>query len=323
MIQRRDLLKKSAAVLAGAQVLSAGAQSFPSRPMRLIVGFAPGGANDILARIYAKKMQDVLQQPVVVENKPGANSIIAAEYVAKAAPDGYTLLVASNGLMTINPAIYPKLNYDPERDFEVIGAFAYYPYVVISKAGAGLDDIASLRAASAKRELTHGVGSSVFQLTGEHLARQAGIKVLHVPYRGSAPVITAVLAGEVDFAIVDIGSSLPFVQSGRIKAIGVTSAASSTVLPSVPPIGVVGNPPTPFQVNAWTCLATPANLDPAAATRLRAALQVAAADPDTGTQLKRLGMDPGTIADTSLLRRIREERTQWTNLARAAGIKAE
>jgi tripartite-type tricarboxylate transporter receptor subunit TctC len=323
MIQRRDLLKKSAAVLASAPVLTVGAQSYPSRPVRLIVGFAPGGANDILARVYATKMQNVLQQPVVVENKPGANSIIAAEYVAKSAPDGYTLLVASNGLMTINPAIYPRLNYDPARDFDVIGAFAYYPYVVISKAGAGLDDIASLRAAAATRELTHGVGSSVFQLTSEYLARQSGMKILHVPYRGSAPVITAVLSGEVDFAIVDIGSALPFVQSGRIKAIAVTSPTSSAVLPSVPPIGAVGNPPKPFQVTAWTCLATPSKLDPAAATRLRAALQAATADPDTGSQLQRLGMDPGALADAALLRRIRDERTQWTQLAQAAGIKAE
>jgi tripartite-type tricarboxylate transporter receptor subunit TctC len=322
MIRRRTLLSSVAAATLTTGALSAHAQSYPTRPIRLVVGFAPGGANDILARLYAQRMQSALQQPVVVENRPGANSIVAAEHVAKSAPDGYTLLVASNGLMTVNPAIYSTLKYDPEKDFEMVGEFANYPYVLIVRSGAGLDNMAALKALAAQRELTHGVGSSVFQLAGEYIARQAGIKVIHVPYRGSAPTITAVLSGEIDFAIVDIGSVVSFVQSGRINALAVTTKARSNILPQVPPVGALGLGDS-FQVTAWTGLAAPKGIDASVAAALRSALQVSLLDPDVGSQLRRLGMEPGGLANPALLRKISDERTQWTKLAREAGIKAE
>lgn len=321
MIQRRDLLKKSAAVLASAPVLTVGAQSYPSRPVRLIVGFAPGGANDILARVYATKMQNVLQQPVVVENKPGANSIIAAEYVAKSAPDGYTLLVASNGLMTINPAIYPRLNYDPARDFDVIGAFAYYPYVVISKAGAGLDDIASLRAAAATRELTHGVGSSVFQLTSEYLARQSGMKILHVPYRGSAPAINDLLGGQVQSMFDNTPSALPHVRGGKLRAIAITSAQRSPLLPDVPTLAESGFPG--FDVQSWFGLAAPAGTPRPVVNRINAELSKVLASPDVRERLVNLAATPSPGTPEAFRSFAAAEVKRWRDVVKLSGAKAE
>jgi tripartite-type tricarboxylate transporter receptor subunit TctC len=316
------LLKGAAAAgVAGAAARTLRAQAFPARPLRLVVGFAPAGANDLLARVYAARMQGVLGQPVVVENRPGANSIIAAELVAKAPADGYTLLVASNGALAVNPAIYARLGYEPATDFEVLGVLAFYPSVLIVGESSGLTSLASMRALSVQRELNHGVGSSLFHLGGEYFARQAGLRTVHVNYKGNAPTVTAVAAGEVDYAIVDLASSLPLLKGGKLRALGVTSRRRSASLPDTPTIAEMGLPK--FEMMGWTSIVAPSGLPAAVSTQLRAAIDTSAGHPGTLTQLQRMGMERGAPADAAFARRVATERAQWTEIAKAAGIKAD
>lgn len=321
MIRRRLLLRGSAAAALVASTQSVGAQAYPSRDIRLIVGFAPGGANDLLARVYAAKIQAALGQSILVENRPGANSIIAAELAAKAPADGHTLLVASNGALTVNPAIYSRLSYEPSTDFDVLGVLAFYPSVLVVGQSSGLTDLASMRALSAQRELNHGVGSSLFHLFGEYFARQAGLRTVHIGYKGNAPTVAAVLRGEVDYAIVDIASALPLVKGGKVRALGVTSPGRSAALPDTPTIQEMGLPR--FQMMGWTSIVAPAGLPPAVSTRLRAAIEGAMSHADTLTQLQRMGMVRGAPADDAFIRRVASERAQWTDIARSAGIKAD
>lgn len=323
MIGRRLLLQgaTATAALAGATTPTLRAQSFPTRQLRLVVGFAPGGANDLLARVYAARMQAVLGQPVVVENRPGANSIIAAELVAKAPADGYTLLVASNGALAVNPAIYSKLSYEPATDFEILGALAFYPSVLIVGESSGLTSLASMRALSGQRELNHGVGSSLFHLAGEYFARQAGLRTVHVNYKGNAPTVTAVAAGEVDYAIVDLASSLPLLKGGKLRALGVTSHRRSASLPDTPTIGEMGLPK--FEMMGWTSIVAPSGLPASISAQLRAAIEAAMGHQDTLAQLQRMGMERGGPADAAFARRVASERAQWTEIARSADIKAD
>lgn len=316
------LLKGAAAAGAGgAAARTLRAQAFPARPLRLVVGFAPGGANDLLARVYAARVQAVLGQPMVVENRPGANSIIAAELVAKAPADGYTLLVASNGALAVNPAINARLGYEPATDFEVLGVLAFYPSVLIVGEPSGLTSLASMRALSVQRELNHGVGSSLFHLAGEYFARQAGLRTVHVNYKGNAPTVTAVAAGEVDYAIVDLASSLPLLKGGKLRALGVTSRRRSASLPDTPTIAEMGLPK--FEMMGWTSIVAPSGLPAAVSTQLRAAIDTSAGHPDILAQLQRMGMERGAPADAAFARRVASERAQWTEIARAAGIKAD
>ena len=322
MIRRRLLLQGAAtAGVAVATVRIPRAQAFPTRQLRLVVGFAPGGANDLLARVYAAKMQAVLGQPVVVENRSGANSIIAAELVARAPADGYTLLVASNGALAVNPAVYSKLGYEPATDFDILGVLAFYPSVLIVGESSGLTSLASMRALSVRRELNHGVGSSLFHLAGEYFARQAGLRTVHVNYKGNAPTVTAVAAGEVDYAIVDLASSLPLLKGGKLRALGVTSRRRSAALPDTPTIGEMGLPR--FEMMGWTSIVAPSGLPASISTQLRAAIDAAAGHQETLAQLQRMGMERGALADAAFARRVASERAQWTEIARSAGIKVD
>lgn len=285
------------------------------------MGFAPGGANDLLARVYAARIQTVLGQPVVVENRPGANAIIATELVAKAAPDGYTLLVASNGALTVNPAIYSKLSYEPSTEFEVLGVLAFYPSVLIVGESSGLKDLASMRALSAQRELNHGVGSSLFHLSGEYFARQAKLRTVHINYKGNGPTVTAVVSGEIDFALVDIASALPLLKGGRVRAIGVTSPRRSSSLPDIPTLQEMGLPG--FEILSWTSVAAPAGLPAPVSSKVRSALEAAATDQEVLAQLQKMGMEHGGPADSAFTKRIASERARWTEIARTAGISAD
>lgn len=321
MIHRRLLLQGTAASALALGIAPSHAQAYPARSIRMVVGFAPGGANDLLARVYAARIQTVLGQPVVVENRPGANAIIATELVAKAAPDGYTLLVASNGALTVNPAIYSKLSYEPSTEFEVLGVLAFYPSVLIVGESSGLKDLASMRALSAQRELNHGVGSSLFHLSGEYFARQAKLRTVHINYKGNGPTVTAVVSGEIDFALVDIASALPLLKGGRVRAIGVTSPRRSSSLPDIPTLQEMGLPG--FEILSWTSVAAPAGLPAPVSSKVRSALEAAATDQEVLAQLQKMGMEHGGPADSAFTKRIASERARWTEIARTAGISAD
>jgi tripartite-type tricarboxylate transporter receptor subunit TctC len=299
------------------------AAAYPDKPVKVVVGFAPGGTNDILARIISNKLQDRLKQAFVVDNKAGANSIIAAEFVSKASPDGYTLFVASSGALTVNPAIYSKLNYDPIKDFTPIALLGTFPLVITATPSLQAKTVADLKTLSAKAPggLNHGVASSSFQLAAELFSREAGVKFTHVSYKGTGPVLTALMSQEVDIGFVDVAAVLPQIQGGKLKALAVTTARRSSVLPDVPTVAETGAPG--YDVPIWTGLLAPAGTPAEVTNVVRNALKDILSDADTIRQFQKLGMEPGDVDSAKFGRQIASDKAKWTGLAKSANIKAD
>lgn len=298
--------------------------AYPDHTVKVVVGFAPGGTNDILARIVAVKLQEKLKQSFVVENRAGANSIIAADYVAKAAPDGYTLFVASSGALTVNPGLYATLAYDPIRDFQPVALLGNFPLVVTVNADSPAKSLADLKTIGKGHpdgSLTHGVASSSFQLAAELYAREAGVKLTHVNYKGTGPVIAALLGNEVDVAFVDIAAIVPNIRAGKLRALAVTTTKRSSILPDVPTVAEAGVPK--YEAPIWTGLVVPAKTPADVAALLQKTLKEILAEPDVVKQIQALGMEPGALEGGAFGALIASDLRKWTTLAKAAGIKAD
>lgn len=234
------------------------AQEFPNKPIKLIVGYAPGGSNDILARLVGQKLSEQVGQPVIIENKPGADARIASEFAAKSAPDGYTLLIGASGAMTLNPALFAPLNYDPVKDFVPITLLGAAPLVVVthpSHPSKSLKDLVAL--AKAKQgEMFYSSGAPPMFVAAEHFKKQVGIQMTHVPFKGSGPSIAAVMANEVPVGMVELPSALPQLKAGRINALAVTDTKRSPYLPDVPTVKeAIG---MDFEGGIWVGLYAPA-----------------------------------------------------------------
>ena len=322
----RTLVRRLTLCLAVAMGLAAQAAeaAWPDHTVKVVVGFAPGGTNDILARIIAAKLQDRLKQTFIVENRAGANSIIAADFVAKAPADGYTIFVASSGALTVNPGLYTKLSYDPLKDFQPIALLGSFPLVVTVNADSPARTLADLKALGRKHadgSINHGVASSSFQLAAELYAREGGVKLTHVNYKGTGPVIAALLGSEVDMAFVDIAAIVPNIKAGKLRALAVTTATRSAILPDVPTIAEAGVPK--YEAPIWTGLVAPANVPAEVASVLQKALKEILAEPDVVKQLQALGMEPGNLEGAAFGRLVSSDLTKWTTLAKAANIKAD
>lgn len=313
----------SAALAAGLFAQPASA-AYPEHTVKVVVGFAPGGTNDILARIVATRLQDKLKQTFVVENKAGANSMIAATYVANAAADGYTIFVASSGVLTVNPGLYPTLAYDPIRDFQPVALLGTFPLVVTVNANSPAKSLADLKTVArthADGSLNHGVASSSFQLAAELYARESGLKLTHIAYKGTGPVVSALLGNEVDAAMVDIAAIVPNVKAGKLRALAVTTATRSSILPDVPTVAESGTPN--YEAPIWTGLVVPAKTPPDVVRVLQKAVKEILAEPDVVRQLQALGMEPGTLEGAAFGKLVASDLQKWTALAKAANIKAE
>ncbi|MEO7009943.1 MAG: tripartite tricarboxylate transporter substrate binding protein [Caldimonas sp.] len=322
---RRLACKAVVALAAFAAVATVQAQStYPDRPVKVVVGFAPGGTNDILARLIASKLQERLKQPFVVDNKAGAASIIAAEYSSKAAPDGYTIFVASSGALTINPALYSKLSYDPVKDFTPVALLGSFPLVIVVNGKSPIKDVKGLIDAAKKApsgSLNHGVGSSTFQLAAEIFAHDTGIKFTHIPYKGTAPTMNALLAGNVQVAVLDISPLVPHIHAGTMRALAVTTATRSPILPDVPTVAEAGVPG--YDVPIWTGLVVPKGTPTDVTDRLRDALKDILAEKDVVAGLEKIGMEPGNADAAAFGHRISADLAKWTAVAKAAGIHAD
>jgi len=299
------------------------AQTFPVKPVRLIVGFPPGGGNDILARLVGARMQDAWGQSVIVDNKPGANAIIGTELVAKSAPDGYTLLVGASGAMTFNPGLYDKLPYDPVRDFAPITMLGSFPLILSihpSLPAQSVKDLIALAKASPGK-LNYGAGSTPFQLAAELFKAQTDVRINHIPYKGSAAAITAVMANDVQLTFVDAPPAMAQIRAGRLRALAVTSRARAAVLPEVPTMIEAGL--GQYEVVLWTSLfapaATPRPVIDAIHAQAVKALQVA----DVRERMAGLGIDPVGNTPEQLGAILRADLDKWTAVAKSAGVKAE
>jgi len=308
--------------------LPAGAQGgrasgFPAKPIRIIVGFAPGGGNDILARLIAQKLTERLGQAALVENKPGAGAMIATEFVAKAAADGYTLLVGATGAMTINPAVYSKLGYDTLRDFVPIALIASFPLLLCVKADAAARTVPELVAYSKANpaQANYASSSAAFQLATELFKLKTGTAIEHIAYKSSGEMVTAVVGGEVLLALADAPAVAGHIKAGRIRALATTASQRMQDYPEVPTMAEAGVPD--LELRLWSGLFAPAATPEAIVEKLAQEVTQIIGLPEVRERLIGLGVDPGGGPRAALAAQIAAEIPRWTQVAKAANIKLD
>jgi tripartite-type tricarboxylate transporter receptor subunit TctC len=297
-------------------------QTYPSKPIHVVVGFPPGGGNDIIARLVGAKMQDKWGQPVVIDNKPGANSIIASEFVAKSAPDGYTLLVNATGGMSVNPVIYAKLPYGPLKDFVPISMVGSFPLVLAVNPSLPVKSVQELVAylKANPGKLNYSAGSTAFQVATEMFKQMTGTDVKHIPYKGSAASITALIAGDVQMTIVDTPPLVPQLKGGRIRALAVTSAKRSAAMPDLP---AVAESVPGYEMVLWIGVFAPAGTPGEIAAKLTDEVMRIVKLPDIREKLVGMGVDPLGNSSEETAGRIRREIDRYGPVVKAAGITAE
>ena len=327
-VPRRQTTKRLAGMLAAAAALCtiglpAAAQGFPAKPIKLVVGYSPGGGNDLLARVLAAKLGDSLGQQVLVENRAGEQSIIAAKLVARAAPDGYTLLVAPSGPMSINPAIYSKLPYAPMTDFAPISLIGQFPLVLAVNAALPVKSVTELvaYAKANPQRINYSASAAPFQLAAELFKQQTGTGFVHVPYKGSGDAVNAVAAGDVTMTISDAAVVASGLKTGRVRALAVTSAQRHPTFPDVPTFAEAGL--SGMQFLLWTGLVAPAGTPPAAIKRLQEEVAREVALSDVRERFAALGVDAVASSPEEFARLIATDIKRWAEVARSANVKAE
>jgi len=314
-----------AAFLCIAGATAAPAQDYPSRPVRLIVAFEPGGTADFTARVIAAKAQDYLGQPIAVENKPGANGAIGAEYVAHADPDGYTLFFTTVGAVAINPSLHSDLRYNPLKDFAAVGKAAVNSTILVVRSDLPVGSAKDLAALARAKPgaITIGItGRGAISDLGRQLFEDAaGIKLQAVPYRGAAPAITDILSGRLDGVFGDVPTVMGQVRAGKLKPLAATSTERSAIFPDVPTFveqgfaGVVGD--------NWAGVLAPAGTSRQAIQKFNAALVAALNDPDLRGRLKAAGVIPAPSAPEQFEAYLRQEIARWAKVIHDHGIAAD
>jgi tripartite-type tricarboxylate transporter receptor subunit TctC len=299
--------------------------AWPERPVKLLVPFAAGGATDVLARLLATGLGEKLGQQVVVENKPGAGTVLAASMLAKAPPDGYTLMLGAGTTLSLNPALRRDLPYDPLKSFTLLGTVADMSLLLLASNDSGLRSFADLtrEAKAAPDKLSYGsfgIGSSS-HFGGEMLKHAAGIRMVHVPFNGSAPSLTALMGGQVPVSVDTIVASLPQIQAGKVRPLATLSAKRLPSLPQVPTVAESGHPG--FEMSSWFGLLAPAGLPAPVQQKLEKALADVAQSPDTKAKLLALGLSPAYGNGAALRARIEKELPEMRAVAARANIRAE
>lgn len=297
------------------------AAHYPDHTIRLVVGYPPGGGADIMARLLQKPLSTALGQSVIIENRPGAGQNIADSYVARATPDGYTLLLSSSAL-AVNPSLFPKLSENPLTAFEPVALFAESPNLLVVNPKLPVDSVASLIAYEKKRpdggNFSSSGNGSTQHLSGELFKLKTGIKATHVPYKGSAPSLAAVIGGDVDFSFVNIPSAKPLVLQHQLKAFAVTSAHRSPLLPDVPTMAEAGVPG--MEVAAWYGVLAPAGTPAPIVAKLNAVIVHAVGSEPLKSQLVNLGSDPVTRTPAEFRQYLAADTQRWAQIIKAAGI---
>ena len=305
--------------------IAAFAQVYPSKPIRLIVPWPPGQATDLAARIVAEKISQALGQPIVVENKPGAGGAIGSEAVARAAPDGYTLLAASSGPISIMPNLQ-KIPYEPLKDFAPVTLTAIAPFALVARpnfpATNARELVALVKANPDKYTFSSSGTGATAHLFSELFHSQAQIKARHVPYKGSAPALTDLMGGQIDYTIETVASIVSHVKSGKLKAYGVTTAKRSSALPEVPTLAEAANLPG-FDAAAWIGYLAPAGTPREIIARISAEVQKAVQAQDLKDRYVTLGMEPAANTPDELGALMRREQERYGQIIRSAGIKIE
>jgi tripartite-type tricarboxylate transporter receptor subunit TctC len=301
------------------------AADWPNKPIRWVVPFPPGGAMDAIARTLGEKAGKALGQPFVIENKPGAGGNIGADYVAKQPGDGYALMITSIGMATNKP-LYGKLSYDPIKDFAPVSLLAVVPNVLVTNATqpdvkTARDVIAAARKAPGKLTYASAGNGTSIHLAGEVFASLAQLDMLHVPYKGSGPAVADLLGGQVNYMFDSITSARPHIQSGKLRALGVTTAKRSSTLPDVPTLAEAGVPG--YEVSPWFAVFMPASTPKPIVSKLNKALLDAMKDPDVVKRFETIGAEPVGSTPDELARHLARESERWTQLITERGIKLD
>ncbi|HVL58734.1 MAG TPA: tripartite tricarboxylate transporter substrate binding protein [Burkholderiaceae bacterium] len=333
MPDRRSVLGLAVAATAAATgwpfARSAHAQTFPSKPIRFVVPYPPGGPLDQVARALAERVREPLGQPVLVENRAGAGGNIGAEHVAKAAPDGHAIVMGAVATHAINPSLYPKMPYDANRDFAPVIRVASVPNVlVLNPATAERLKIASVRDLIdyAKRhpgQLNFGSGGngSAGHLAGELLKAMAGIRMVHIPYAGAAPAQLGLLANQTDLMFDNLASATPQIRAGRLKALAVTTATRASAMPELPTVAEAGLPG--FDINTWFGVFAPGGTPPAIVQRLHDEFAAALASAEIKERLARLGAEPAPLTPAEFARFVRAEQEKYARVVKLSGATVD
>ncbi len=299
------------------------AESYPNRPIKLVVGFPPGGGNDIQARLIAQKLAKEWGQSVFVENKAGANAIIATDFVAKSAPDGYTLYVGASGAMTFNPGLYKQLPYDPVKDFVPVVQIASFPLVMaMHPTGRAMSLGQFIQLAKANPgKLSYAAGSTPFQVITELFRKQAGIDIKPIPYSGSSKAIIATMAGETDFVTVDLPPALGQLRSGKLQGLAVTGPKRSPMAPDLPTVAESGLPN--FEAVLWSGIFAPAGTPKEVVEKLHDAVARILTTDDFKARLAELGYEPGNLSQAEFAALLKADLVKWTRVEREGDIRIE
>ncbi|MCC6534368.1 MAG: tripartite tricarboxylate transporter substrate binding protein [Burkholderiales bacterium] len=317
----------AAAVTLGLAAAAAGAsaQTYPAKPIRILVGFAPGGGVDLIGRVIAQKLNEAFNQPVIVENRTGAGGNIATDAAAKAAPDGYTLLMGYVGNLAINPFLYGKLPYDPERDFTPIALAAVSTNLLVAHPSLPIRSVKDLVAFARARPdqvnyASAGVGT-VGHMAAELLATTAGVRIQHIPYKGNGAAIADVLSGQVPLIFSAPGAVVHHVRSGRLRGIATASERRPSGLEDIPTFAESGYPAV--EASAWYAVFGPAGLAPAIVERLNGEIVRGLKQPDTAARLTNAGYDPAPSTPQQLAELLKRDLGKWAKVVKASGAKAQ
>jgi tripartite-type tricarboxylate transporter receptor subunit TctC len=297
------------------------AEDYPAHNVTFMVPFAPGGGTDVLARLVGQKLEQRLGKPFIVENRPGAGTTIAAAATAKAQPDGYTLMQATSGTMAMNPTIFKNLSYTPQKDLVPVSLIAGVPFVLVVHPDLPVKSVADLVKLAKEKPLTYGSGGvgAFHHLNAELFSSMTGIKMTHVPYRGSVPSMTALIAHEIDVLFVDIGPSIQLIRAGKARALGVTSAEPVPSALEIQPLAKVGLPG--FDTTAWQMIVAPGGTPKPILEKLNAGANAAVNEPDLHKKLSDSGFIPlGKQSLTQLDAFIKSETAKWAPVIRNAGL---
>ncbi len=298
-------------------------EPYPGKPVRIIVGYSAGGGNDLIVRVMAPRLSEGLGQPIIIENKPGAQAIIATEYVAKAAPDGYTILMGPTGPMAMNPATYARLPYSSTRDFAPISTIGEFPLIVTVGASLPVHSVREL-IEYAKRnpaKANYGASAAAFQIATELFKQKTGTEFVHIPYKSSGESVQAVVSGQVTMTICDPPPASGPLRAGTVRALAITSSERHPSWPDVPTLAEAGVPEV--EVWLWTAFFAPARTPLAIVARLQKETARVVRLPDVREGLARLGVDPVGGSPEELGTRLARDIEKWTAVARAANIRNE
>lgn len=302
---------------------SAAAQGFPARPLRLVVPYAPGGNVDISARIVGPGLSERLKQTVIVENRPGGGGNVGAALVAKATPDGYTLLVGSSGPLSVNPIVFKDIPYDSEKDFAPVSLVQIVPLVLLASPRFEVDSVKAL-IARAKAQPGKITMASAGSGTTNHFAIElfsaaTGARFLHVPYKGSGPALAELLGGQVNTMIDQLTSSIGFIKEGKLKVLAVTAAKRVRALPNVPTLTESGVPN--YEATTYLGVLAPAGTPRGVVSKLNAALRAVMDMPSVRERFQTLGADPGSSSPEAFGKMIADELAKWRQVAKSAQLK--